>query len=191
MQAAARISHFLFRNVCQVRACCWFRVERKDCWAGHDYFLLLRQHSHCSLHFFSLGLFFTSTLYLKHPYTSNGTCRLNKKNLKSGYWKYAQLFARKDIIQTISKLDKVKTDLGRGRAWLRLALNEYVRLQTMHTACAGFLFCPQGLSPPVELDAWPPPFSVAASSILRMMDLDTPPPSPLTHHAFFGVSFSC
>jgi pleckstrin family protein M 2 len=49
---------------------------------------------------------------------------LNKANTKHGYWKYAQLFTRKDVVGQISKLSNVRTDLGRGRAWLRMALNE-------------------------------------------------------------------
>ena len=83
-----------------------------------------------------------------------------KSHREKGFWPYAKLFSRKDIVQEVSvplpptvslatraggttvlltpsrpssttwpasqlsKLQKVKTDIGRGRAWIRLALNE-------------------------------------------------------------------
>jgi hypothetical protein len=41
-----------------------------------------------------------------------------------GYWKYVTQFTRSEVIKEIKQLPKIKTDLGRGRAWLFTALNE-------------------------------------------------------------------
>lgn len=49
---------------------------------------------------------------------------LVKNHRETGFWKYAKLFSRKDIVQEIARLRSVRTDIGRGRAWIRIALNE-------------------------------------------------------------------
>ncbi|XP_041378484.1 pleckstrin homology domain-containing family M member 2-like [Gigantopelta aegis] len=45
-------------------------------------------------------------------------------NVTYGYWRMVAEFTRKDIVKDIKKFDNVTTDLGRGRAWLFIALNE-------------------------------------------------------------------
>lgn len=44
----------------------------------------------------------------------------------SGYWPCVKNFTHNDVVKTIRSLVHVKTDIGRGRSWLNLALNEQV-----------------------------------------------------------------
>ncbi|XP_064642371.1 pleckstrin homology domain-containing family M member 2-like [Lineus longissimus] len=46
------------------------------------------------------------------------------RHITDGYWQVAQEFTRKEAIKEISRLTKVTTHLGRGRAWLYMALCE-------------------------------------------------------------------
>ncbi|KAJ8320707.1 hypothetical protein KUTeg_002294 [Tegillarca granosa] len=46
------------------------------------------------------------------------------KHIGHGYWKVVTEFTRKNAIKEIKRLQNVTTDLGRGRAWLFMALNE-------------------------------------------------------------------
>ncbi|XP_019627988.1 PREDICTED: pleckstrin homology domain-containing family M member 2-like [Branchiostoma belcheri] len=46
------------------------------------------------------------------------------RNVTKGYWVVVPHFTRKDAIKQILGMGNVTTDLGRGRAWLYLALNE-------------------------------------------------------------------
>eukprot|EP00058_Branchiostoma_floridae_P015666 XP_002601154.1 hypothetical protein BRAFLDRAFT_121069 [Branchiostoma floridae] len=46
------------------------------------------------------------------------------RNVTKGYWVVVPHFTRKDAIKQIQEMGNVTTDLGRGRAWLYLALNE-------------------------------------------------------------------
>ncbi|XP_066297277.1 pleckstrin homology domain-containing family M member 2-like [Branchiostoma lanceolatum] len=46
------------------------------------------------------------------------------RNVTKGYWVVVPHFTRKDAIKQIQGMGNVTTDLGRGRAWLYLALNE-------------------------------------------------------------------
>ncbi|XP_038077828.1 pleckstrin homology domain-containing family M member 2-like [Patiria miniata] len=46
------------------------------------------------------------------------------KNVTRGYWGVAKLFAHRGIIDEITKLDRLTTDLGRSRAWLYKSLND-------------------------------------------------------------------
>ncbi|XP_077998228.1 pleckstrin homology domain-containing family M member 2-like [Glandiceps talaboti] len=46
------------------------------------------------------------------------------RHVTPGYWVVIPHFTRKDIIRQISILPNITTDLGRGRAWLYIALNE-------------------------------------------------------------------
>lgn len=46
------------------------------------------------------------------------------RHITHGYWKLVTEFTRKEAVKEISRLKRITTDLGRGRAWLFLALNE-------------------------------------------------------------------
>lgn len=46
------------------------------------------------------------------------------KDIERGYWLFVSYFTRTDAVRTINKLTQVTTDLGKGRAWLYLSLNE-------------------------------------------------------------------
>ncbi|XP_033642401.1 pleckstrin homology domain-containing family M member 2-like [Asterias rubens] len=55
------------------------------------------------------------------------------KNVTCGYWGVTKLFAHRGIINEITHLDRLTTDLGRSRAWLYKSLNE--------TAMESYLRC--------------------------------------------------
>ncbi|XP_002737998.1 pleckstrin homology domain-containing family M member 2-like [Saccoglossus kowalevskii] len=46
------------------------------------------------------------------------------RHVTCGYWVIVPQFTRKDVIKQINMLNNITTDLGRGRAWLYMALNE-------------------------------------------------------------------
>ncbi|KAL4221681.1 RUN [Mactra antiquata] len=46
------------------------------------------------------------------------------RHVTPGYWKIVSEFTHKDCIKEIKRMSNVTTDLGRGRAWLYMALNE-------------------------------------------------------------------
>ncbi|XP_074655042.1 pleckstrin homology domain-containing family M member 2-like [Tubulanus polymorphus] len=46
------------------------------------------------------------------------------RHITNGYWQLAKYFTRKEAVKEIDRLTKVTTDLGKGRAWLYMALNE-------------------------------------------------------------------
>nr|CAB3261480.1 uncharacterized protein LOC100176982 [Phallusia mammillata] len=46
------------------------------------------------------------------------------RNKQHGYWKVVRQFCQRDVSQSIEKLSNVKSEIGRGRAWLYLVLNE-------------------------------------------------------------------
>ncbi|CAI9740620.1 Hypothetical predicted protein [Octopus vulgaris] len=46
------------------------------------------------------------------------------RHITHGYWKLVTEFTRKEAVKEIKHLQRITTDLGRGRAWLFLALNE-------------------------------------------------------------------
>ncbi|XP_060083920.1 pleckstrin homology domain-containing family M member 2-like [Ylistrum balloti] len=48
------------------------------------------------------------------------------RHINYGYWKVVKEFTRKDAVKEISRLRNITTDLGRGRAWLMMTLNECV-----------------------------------------------------------------
>ncbi|XP_033763977.1 pleckstrin homology domain-containing family M member 2-like [Pecten maximus] len=48
------------------------------------------------------------------------------RHINYGYWKVVKEFTRKDAVKEISRLCNITTDLGRGRAWLMMTLNECV-----------------------------------------------------------------
>ncbi|XP_069115023.1 pleckstrin homology domain-containing family M member 2-like [Argopecten irradians] len=48
------------------------------------------------------------------------------RHINYGYWKVVKDFTRKDAVKEISRLRNITTDLGRGRAWLMMTLNECV-----------------------------------------------------------------
>ncbi|OWF41230.1 pleckstrin homology domain-containing family M member 2-like [Mizuhopecten yessoensis] len=48
------------------------------------------------------------------------------RHINYGYWKVVKEFTRKDAVKEICRLRNITTDLGRGRAWLMMTLNECV-----------------------------------------------------------------
>ncbi|XP_060578073.1 pleckstrin homology domain-containing family M member 2-like isoform X2 [Ruditapes philippinarum] len=46
------------------------------------------------------------------------------RHVTPGYWKIVSEFTHKDCVKEIKRMQNVTTDLGRGRAWLLMALNE-------------------------------------------------------------------
>ena len=56
-----------------------------------------------------------------------GWSRINRsspKGLQPNFWTYVLIFSHKDTIQALDALKQITSDVGRSRAWLRLALNE-------------------------------------------------------------------
>ena len=67
---------------------------------------------------------------------SKGTRRLGKSDPLPSLWPLAKLCLSFDEVQRFHKLDHVTTDVGRGRAWLRAAINERMLENYLHIMCA-------------------------------------------------------
>ena len=58
---------------------------------------------------------------------TTGWSRKSKSSLRGvepNFWTYLLIFSHKDTIQRIDSLRQINSDVGRSRAWLRLALND-------------------------------------------------------------------
>ena len=61
----------------------------------------------------------------------------NHKQLpEPNFWTFVLVFSHKDTIHQIEKLSAVTTDIGKGRAWIRLALNEGLLISYLTSMCA-------------------------------------------------------
>lgn len=60
---------------------------------------------------------------LKGQRTSRGLTSSNRLP-DPNFWTFVLVFSHKDTIHQIEKLRAITTDVGKGRAWIRLALNE-------------------------------------------------------------------
>ena len=52
------------------------------------------------------------------------------------FWTFVLVFSHKEMINCIDKLSAVTTDIGKGRAWIRLALNEEGLVSYLKTMCS-------------------------------------------------------
>ena len=60
-----------------------------------------------------------------HGLKGQRTSRLTSSRLPDpNFWTFVLVFSHKDTIHQIEKLRAITTDVGKGRAWIRLALNE-------------------------------------------------------------------
>jgi hypothetical protein len=57
-------------------------------------------------------------------YNTSVYCRILNFGTRQDFWSVAKQVSRKQAIEYITSLDQAKSDLGRCRAWLRLAINE-------------------------------------------------------------------
>jgi hypothetical protein len=63
----------------------------------------------------------------KSPSPSSSTASARNGNLPdTNFWTAVMAFAHRDMIERIKGLSQIKTDVGRSRAWVRLAFNEGV-----------------------------------------------------------------
>ncbi|KAK6176297.1 hypothetical protein SNE40_014604 [Patella caerulea] len=83
------------------------------------------------------GLVLTNTDWQCHKLCENLDHALlhGLRHITNGYWRVIKEYTRKGTIKEIERLNKVTTDLGRGRAWLYYSLNEcllesYIRCLT-------------------------------------------------------------
>ena len=65
-----------------------------------------------------------------------GARRLGKSEPPPSLWPLAKLCLSSDEVQRFVQLGHVTTDIGRGRAWLRSAINERTLENYLHTICA-------------------------------------------------------
>ena len=52
------------------------------------------------------------------------------------FWTFALVFSHKEVISQIDSLSQISSDVGRGRAWLRIALNDGLLLSYLSTMVA-------------------------------------------------------
>lgn len=67
---------------------------------------------------------------------TKGTRRLGKSDPPPSLWPLAKLCLSFDEIQRFLQLNHVTTDVGRGRAWLRSAINERTLENYLHSILA-------------------------------------------------------
>ena len=65
-----------------------------------------------------------------------GPRRLGKSEPPPSLWPLAKLCLSSDEVQRFVQLSRVTTDIGRGRAWLRSAINERTLENYLHTIFA-------------------------------------------------------
>ena len=65
-----------------------------------------------------------------------GGRRLGKSEPPPSLWPLAKICLSSDEVQRFIQLGRVTTDIGRGRAWLRSAINERTLENYLHTICA-------------------------------------------------------